>query len=73
MARSPEPARYPRLSMGLPPHLHARLQAASLVLKTPVQDLVEKAVESHISGLGEDVRELIDRVAAETVMRTERE
>jgi hypothetical protein len=57
----------------LPPHLHARLQAASMVLRTPLDRLVESALESHLDTLEEGQRELIDRLASETMSRTERE
>jgi len=67
------PDRYPRLDTSLPPHLHARLQAASLVLRTPLERLVETALESHLDHLDEAQRELIDRLASETMSRMERE
>lgn len=76
MARQPRGdgvVRYPRLRTRLPPHLQARLQAAASVLHVPVDTLVEAALERHIADLSEEQRELIDRVAAETVMRTERD
>ncbi|MDX1385463.1 MAG: ribbon-helix-helix domain-containing protein [Thermoanaerobaculia bacterium] len=73
MARRPGSPRYPRLDAALPPHLVARLQAAASVLRVPVARLVEQAVETRIAELGDDQRELIDRLAAETVTRTERE
>lgn len=69
--RSPE--RYPTLSSSLPPHLHARLQAAALVLRTPLDRLVESALESHLDNLDEGQRELIDRLASETMSRMERD
>jgi hypothetical protein len=71
--RRQSPDRYPRLRTSLPPHLHARLQAASMVLRTPLDRLVEIALESHLDHLDEGQRELIDRLAAETVTRMERE
>jgi hypothetical protein len=71
--KPPPPDRYPRLRTSLPPHLHARLQAASLVLRTPLERLVEAALEAHLDQLDEGQRELIDRLAAETMTRMERE
>jgi len=65
--------RYPKLNSSLPPHLHARLQAASMVLRTPLDRLVESALESHLDTLDEGQRELIDRLASETMSRMERE
>lgn len=65
--------RYPRLHIGLPPHLLARLQAASSLLRVSVETLVEEAVEARLSELSDEQREIVDRLAAETVMRTERE
>ena len=73
MADTEGGGRYPRLHTGLPPYLIARLQAAATVLRVPVEKLVEEAVEARITSLGDGQRELIDRLAAETVMRTERE
>ncbi|HVR29893.1 MAG TPA: hypothetical protein VMS86_10220 [Thermoanaerobaculia bacterium] len=73
MARKRAPDRYPRLRTSLPPHLHARLQAAAMVLRTPLDRLVETALEAHLAHLDEGERELIDRLAAETVTRMERE
>jgi hypothetical protein len=71
--RRRSPDRYPTLHSTLPPHLHARLQAASMVLRTPLDRLVESALESHLDTLEEGQRELIDRLASETMARTERE
>jgi hypothetical protein len=73
MPRKRAPDRYPRLRASLPPHLHARLQAAAMVLHTPLDRLVEAALEAHLDHLDEGKRELIDRLAAETVTRMERE
>jgi hypothetical protein len=67
------PDRYPKLHSSLPPHLHARLQAASMVLRIPLDRLVESALESHLDQLDEGQRELIDRLASETMSRMERE
>jgi hypothetical protein len=44
-----------------------------MVLRTPLDRLVESALESHLDHLDEEQRELIDRLAAETVTRMERE
>ncbi len=66
-------SRYPRLVTPLSPHLHARIHAASTVLKRPVEELVEQAVQSHLAGLAEEKRELIDRVAASLLHSTEME
>ena len=66
-------SRYPRLETRLPPHLLARLDAASTILKRPVDELVAEALELHLGQLEEDKRELIDRVAASLLTRTELE
>lgn len=65
--------RYPRLDAALPPHLYARLHAASTVLGVSVDRLVETALETRLGELNETQLELIDRLASETVQRTERE
>jgi len=44
-----------------------------MVLRTPLDRLVETALEAHLDHLDEGQRELIDRLAAETVTRMERE
>jgi hypothetical protein len=44
-----------------------------MVLRTPLDRLVESALESHLDPLDAGQRELIDRLAAETMMRMERE
>ncbi len=64
-------SKYPRLGRQLPPHLHARLQAASTVLGVSVDSLIETSLEAHIEGLEESTIELIDRIASETMVRTE--
>ncbi len=66
-------AKYPRMEAELPQHLYARLQATSTVLGKPVAELIEAALESHLAALDDDKRELIDRVASEVLVRTERE
>lgn len=66
-------AKYPRQETDLPQHLYARLQAASTVLGKPLVELIEAALESHLEDLDDDKRELIDRVASEVLVRTERE
>ncbi len=73
MARRSQQAKYPRVSTTIPPHLLARLQAASSVLSIPVDELLAKALESHLDAieLDETRRELIDRFASETMVRTE--
>ena len=75
MAKRGRNAKYPRVSTKIPPHLLARLQAASSVLALPVEELLESALESHLDAieLDETRRELIDRFAAETMVRTETE
>lgn len=64
---------YPALMTDLPPHLHARLVAASAVLRVPIENLVESALEAHLEGLEPGQQELIDRLASETVRRTKRQ
>ena len=71
MSRSASASKYPKLTTSLPPHLHARLQAAATVLKRPVDTLVQEALESHIGSLDEDQLELIDRVAASLLVSSE--
>ncbi len=44
-----------------------------MVLRTPLDRLVESALESHLDQLDEGQRELIDRLASETMSRMERE
>ena len=75
MAKRGRPAKYPRFSARIPTHLVARLQAASSVLGIPIDELIEKALETHLEGLELDdtKRELIDRFASETLVRTESE
>ncbi len=66
-----QPCRYSPLTVELPPHLKARLQAASVVLKVPVPELVEAALALRVEGLDRQTLELIDRFAAETLRRSE--
>ena len=75
MARRARQGKYPRVSTKIPSHLLARLQAASSVLEIPVDELLAKALESHLDAieLDETKRELIDRFASETMVRTESE
>lgn len=63
----------PRITTDLPPHLHARLHAASTVLHVPVSKFVESALESAFEKLDDDQIELIDRVAATLLVRTDLE
>lgn len=63
----PEPPLYPRLTTRLPPHLHARIQAAATVLERPIDQLVEEALEDLIAGLEPAQRELVDRIAASLI------
>jgi len=44
-----------------------------MVLRIPPERLLEAALEAHLDCLDEGKRELIDRLAAETMMRMERE
>ena len=44
-----------------------------MVLRTPLDRLVESALESHLDHLDEAQRELIDRLASETMSRMERD
>ena len=66
-------SKYPRVQAELPQHLYARLQATSTVLGRPLPELIEAALESFVEDLDDDRRELIDRVASEVLVRTERE
>ena len=43
------------------------------MLRTPLDRLVESALESHLDNLDEGQRELIDRLASETMSRMERD
>lgn len=65
--------KYPKLTTPLPPHLHARLHAAATVLRIPVETLVEQALQQHVDTLDDAQRELIDRVAASLLERSELE
>ena len=69
--RSRQTSKYPRVATPLPAHLYARLQAASSVLGTPIHELIEEALESRLKDLDDTKRELIDRVASETLVRTD--
>ena len=72
MARgSRGPAKYPRSQPELPHYLYARLQAASTVLGMSVPELIESAVDGRLAELDEVKRELIDRIASETLVRTQ--
>jgi len=75
MAKRGRQAKYPRFTAQIPAHLVARRQAASTVLGVPVDELLEKALATYREGLQIDdtKRELIDRFASETLVRTERE
>jgi hypothetical protein len=44
-----------------------------MVMRTPLDRLIESALESHLDHLDEGQRELIDRLASETMSRTERD
>ncbi len=75
MAKRGRQAKYPRFSARIPAHLVARMQAVASVLGVPVDELLEKALERYLESLqlDETRRELIDRFASETLVRTERE
>lgn len=75
MAKRGRQPKYPPVSARIPTHLRARLQAASTVLGIPFAELVERALESHLESLelDETKRELIDRFASETLVRTDNE
>lgn len=64
-------SRYPKLQTSLPPNLHARLQAAAVVLGEPAEDLLERALERELASLNVEQRELLDRVAASLISRSE--
>lgn len=66
-----EDPKYPKLTTELPAHVYARLHAAATVLKKPVHELVEAALVAHFATLSESKLELIDRVAASLLTRTE--
>ena len=44
-----------------------------MVLRTPLDRLAESALDSHLDHLDEAQRELIDRLASETMSRMERD
>ena len=69
--RARRTSKYPRVATPLPAHLYARLQAASSVLGTSIHELIEKALESHLADLDDARHELIDRMASETLVRTD--
>lgn len=69
--RARRTSKYPRVAADLPAHLYARLHAAASLLGTPVHELIEKALESHLEDLDDTRRELIDRLASEVLVRTE--
>lgn len=71
--RARRSSKYPRVATPLPAHLYARLQAASSVLGTPIHELIEEALEARLDALDDTKRELIDRVASETLVRTDNE
>ncbi len=41
------------------------------MLGTPIHELIEEALEARLEDLDDTKRELIDRVASETLVRTE--
>lgn len=71
MTSSGSKLKYPKLVTRLPPYLHARLHATSTVLGTPVEQLIESALDAQFTRLDEPQRELIDRVAASLIHTTE--
>jgi len=71
--RSRRTSKYPRVATPLPAHLYARLQAASSVLGTSIHQLIEEALDAHLAVLDDTKQELIDRVASETLVRTDNE
>ena len=71
MPRRRKIPRYPPLQVELPPYLRARLLAAATVLSQDVEELIEEAVATHLQDLDRDRLELIDRLAAETLRRTD--
>lgn len=63
--------RYPPLTTELPRHLHARLHAASTVLKKPLDEIVEAALDHYLARVAPDKAEVIDRVASSLVSAAE--
>jgi hypothetical protein len=74
-ATSPETAtggqRYPKLETLLSASVHARLQAASVVLGEPAEVIVERALEADLARLSGEQRELVDRLAASLIRRSD--
>ena len=68
MARS---SKYPQLSIDCSPHVRARIHATATVLKMPVSELIESTLDARVRTLDDQRRELIDRIAASLVTRTE--
>lgn len=66
-----EGSRYPQLQTTLPPNLHARLQAAAVVLGESASQVLERALERELAELSQEQRELLDRVAASLISRSE--
>lgn len=71
MPRQRKVPRYPPLRVNLPPYLRARLLATSTVLGVPAEEIVATALGSRIDHLERPQLELIDRLAAESLRRTE--
>ena len=71
MARRRKIPRYPPLVVELPPYLRARLLAAATVLGQKPHELVEDALAGRLDELDQERLELVDRLAAETLRRTE--
>ena len=63
--------RYPKLETTLSPSLHARLQAAAVVLGESADDVLERALERELSSLSGERRELLDRLASSLLTRSE--
>ncbi|REJ74292.1 MAG: hypothetical protein DWQ36_22950 [Acidobacteria bacterium] len=63
--------RYPRLETVLPANLHARLHAAATVLGRSAEEIVERALEKELADLTTEQRELVDRLAASVIQRSD--
>lgn len=66
-----EVPRYPALIVDLPPHLRARLLAASAVLGVPIEELINEALTRQIDRLDRGRHEVVDRMAAESLHRAD--
>lgn len=63
--------RYPKLETPISPSLHARLQAAAVVLGETADELLERALERELATLDQERRELLDRLASSLLSRSD--